>query len=128
VQFSERRGEFSLGENSLKLKKSTVIGVLVGLFVVLLSISLIVCSTSDNQAKAVFKGAITEIYDQTAVVSVVEGNTSISSGTNVSVNLSVNKDTLFKIGDKVMVGYDGYVMESSPAQINTEYVKLLEDK
>ncbi len=98
------------------------------LFVILLSILLIACSNSDNKSKAVFKGVITKINEQTAVASVVEGYNKIRSGTIVSVNLSVNEDTLFIVGDRVVVGYDGSVMEGSPAQSNTEYVELLENE
>lgn len=42
------------------------------------------------------------------------------------VNLSVNSDETFQIGDRIKVGYDGTIMESNPAQINTLSVELID--
>lgn len=71
-----------------------------------------------------FVGTIKEIIDNKALVSatIIDGN---PEG-NVFVNLSVNSDETFQVGDKVKVGYDGTIMESNPAQINTLSVKLID--
>jgi len=44
----------------------------------------------------------------------------------VVVDISVKNDEAFQVGDKVKVGYDGAIRESSPAQINTLSVDLIE--
>ncbi|HWJ79128.1 DUF3221 domain-containing protein [Ureibacillus composti] len=79
-----------------------------------------------GQGDSTLKGEITEIYEQSARVSVIENNDDFSVGTIVSVDLSVNTDTLFGIGDKVIVGYEGTIRESSPPSISTKSVKLIE--
>ncbi|GAA0603335.1 hypothetical protein GCM10009001_20370 [Virgibacillus siamensis] len=42
------------------------------------------------------------------------------------VDLSVNNDKTFQVGDKIKVGFDGKILESNPAQINTLSVELIE--
>jgi hypothetical protein len=71
-----------------------------------------------------FIGTIKEINGNTALVSaiVLEGN---PEG-DVFVDLSVNSDEKFQIGDKVKVGFDGTIKESNPAQINTLSVELVD--
>jgi hypothetical protein len=44
----------------------------------------------------------------------------------VIVNLTVNSDRTYQVGDKVKVGYDGTIMESTPAKINTLSVELVD--
>ena len=44
----------------------------------------------------------------------------------IFVNLSVNEDVTFKVGDRVEVGFDGEIKESYPAQIKTKSVELIE--
>lgn len=48
------------------------------------------------------------------------------SESKVIVNLTVNAEEVFKIGDKIKVGYDGTIKESEPAQINTLSVELID--
>lgn len=86
------------------------------------------CSNSDNEAKADFKGIITEMNGQAAIVYVDEGEMIRSSGAEVTVNLAVNEDTTFTVGDRVKVGYDGGIRETYPLSINTVYVELLESE
>jgi Protein of unknown function (DUF3221) len=71
-----------------------------------------------------FTGTIKEINGNSALVStkVFEGN---PEG-DVFVDLSVNNDETFQVGDKVKVGFDGTIKESNPAQINTLFVELVD--
>lgn len=66
-----------------------------------------------------FTGTIGDINDNQAIVSQTGGG-------NVLVDLSVNSDVTFQVGDKVKVGYNGTMMESDPAIINTHYVELID--
>lgn len=73
-------------------------------------------------ANSSFTGTIKEIKSNTAIV-----NAKLGGGEgDVFVNLSVNSDETYHVGDRVKVGYDGIIMESSPAQINTLFVELID--
>ncbi len=67
-----------------------------------------------------FKGVIKEINENTAIVTPDEGEMILSSGNAVKISLPNAHE--FKIGEKVIVHYDGKIMESDPLQINTELV------
>ncbi len=100
------------------------------LITILLSCLLYTCHSSDiknekYKAKATFIGTIEEITGNIGLVDIEEGEI-LSSGSSVSVDLSVNPTTTFDIGDKVTVGYDGKTMESFPLQINTISVEIVE--
>jgi|SRR5690625_234668 len=72
-----------------------------------------------------FTGTIEEMIDEDRAIvlaSIVENN---PEGL-VFVNLSVNKNEKFQVGNKVKVGFDGTIMESSPAKINTLSVELVD--
>src|SRR5699024_5082092 len=71
--------------------------------------------------KSYFTGTIKDINGNQAIVYAKLGG---GEG-EVVVNLSVNNDETFQVNDKIKVGYDGVVMESSPAQINTISVELV---
>lgn len=69
-----------------------------------------------------FIGTIKDINGHRAIV-----NAKIGEGEgDVFVDLSVNKDETFQVGDKIKVEYDGTILESSPAKINTLSVELVE--
>lgn len=87
---------------------------------------LIACS--NNKPEAEFKGTITEIIGESAIVSADEGEDIRSSGELVEVNLSKNKEVEFNVGDRVRVGYDGPVQEKYPLGINTVFLELLENE
>lgn len=72
-----------------------------------------------------FTGTIEEIYGDIANVYIVEGS-DISTGGRVTVDLSVNSEVTFEVGDRIGVTYDGWVGESSPLSIKTLSVELLE--
>ncbi|MEH7115599.1 DUF3221 domain-containing protein [Neobacillus niacini] len=71
-----------------------------------------------------FIGTIKDINGNTAIGSakVFEGN---PEG-DLFVDLSVNNDETFQVGDKIKVGFDGIIKESNPAQINTLSVELVD--
>src|SRR5690625_3372876 len=78
-------------------------------------------SNEPKTTNSSFTGTIKEINGNKALVYAKSGG---GEG-NVFVDLSVNSDEVFRVGDKVKVGYDGTVRESSPAQINTLSVELI---
>lgn len=82
-------------------------------------------SCSSDGVKATFVGTIEEIYGDSALVSVEEGDI-LRSGRSVYVDLSVNSKEAFKVGDTIKVGYDGMVQESLPLGINTLSVQFVE--
>jgi len=89
-----------------------------------------ITSDTDNEpitsdVTSTFTGTITEIYDQTALVHIDEGEIT-KSGSRVHVDLSKNSETTFHVGDKVKVGYDGEVRESDPLQINVVFIEKVE--
>lgn len=70
-----------------------------------------------------FIGTIKEIHGQSALVHTENGG--IPEG-NVFVDLSVNNDETFEIGDKIKIEFDGTILESNPAQVNTLFVELVD--
>ncbi|MFS0752149.1 DUF3221 domain-containing protein [Oceanobacillus sp. 1P07AA] len=70
-----------------------------------------------------FIGTINEINGNIAIVYSKLGGLE----GDVFVDLSVNNDATFQIGDKINVEYDGTILESNPAQINTLSVELIEN-
>ncbi|KAA0563487.1 DUF3221 domain-containing protein [Bacillus sp. CH30_1T] len=99
---------------------------------IIVLLPIIGCSTSiesseENEIKtenSSFTGTIKEINDNSALVStkVFEGNPE----SDVFVDLSVNNDKTFQVGDKIKVGFEGIIRESNPAQINTLSVVLVD--
>lgn len=78
-----------------------------------------------NELKTInssFTGTIKEIKNNTAIVSAKLGG---AKG-DVFVNLSVNSDEVFQVGDTIKVEYDGTIMESNPAKINTLSIELID--
>ncbi|WP_349947956.1 M56 family metallopeptidase [Lacrimispora sp. BS-2] len=75
-----------------------------------------------------FAGTVTEVYDNTILVIVDEGEEVRRSSDLMSVSLDVKlKDSMthFNVGDKVIVYYNGVIAESYPAQVNTVYAIVL---
>lgn len=103
-----------------------MIRVFQGLVIIAL-LTIIGCSNSNDDIKtdtAYFTGVIKEIDGNSGLVSakIFEDN---PEG-DVLVDLSVNTNQEFQEGDKIKVGFDGNVMESYPAQINTLSVELVD--
>lgn len=68
-----------------------------------------------------FVGTIKDINGHRAIA-----NAKIGGGEgDVFVDLSVNKDETFQVGDKIKIEYDGTILESNPAKINTLSVELV---
>ncbi len=67
-----------------------------------------------------FKATIQEVYDGSYIVVVDEGEDVRSS----SDLISIDTEELFKVGDRVIVEFDGVIMESYPAQINLISIEL----
>lgn len=77
-----------------------------------------------------FSGIVDEVYEQSILVRVNEGEDEINSSDLMSVSLDVTlKDSMiyFEIGDEVRVYYDGSIAESYPAQINKVYAIMIVD-
>ena len=97
------------------------------LFILFTACLLVACNTEDVKYEddselplAYFTGTIEEINSPSrAVVNSDEYG-------RIFVNLSVNKDATFQVGDRVKVGFDGEIKESYPAQIKTKSVELIE--
>lgn len=77
-----------------------------------------------------FSGIIDEVYEQSILVRVNEGEDEKRSSDLMSVSLDVMlKDsmTFFEVGEEVRVYYDGSIAESYPAQINKVYAIIIVD-
>lgn len=64
-----------------------------------------------------FEGVITELYGESALVSVENGWPIRSSGDQVLVGLNEEQKKTATAGDRIRVRYDGMVMESYPLQL-----------
>ena len=71
-----------------------------------------------------FAGVVVEVFDNSILVKVNEGEDVLTSSDLMSVSLDVEMTgaTDFAIGDDVVVFYDGNIAESYPAQINKVYM------
>ena len=66
-----------------------------------------------------------------ATIEEIHGNRAIvidQTGGRIWVDLSVNRFVTFQVGDEVVVGHDGAMQESDPAQIGTLSVELVEER
>lgn len=78
----------------------------------------------EKDVKATFVGTIQEITGDSAIVNAVREDGKVLG--TISIDLAVNPNETFQIGDKVRVGYNGIIMESAPAQVRTLTVKKVE--
>ncbi|OLS38259.1 hypothetical protein BTR22_07150 [Alkalihalophilus pseudofirmus] len=97
---------------------------LMRVFMLLTLCLLAACSNGDQMQNAAFTGTIESIHNDSAIIAIEEGEI-LSSGDKVSVNLAVNEEETFQVGDQVVVEYDGAVMESYPLQVHTISIKLI---
>ncbi|RIX50202.1 hypothetical protein D3P08_20325 [Paenibacillus nanensis] len=91
---------------------------------VLLCTFLFACGS--DAGKATFKGTIEEINGASALVNIVEGDI-LKSGRSVYVDLSVNSEVVFKVGDTIEVEYTGTVRETSPLSIDIVSVQFADE-
>ncbi|BAK16744.1 ABC-type sugar transport system, ATPase component [Solibacillus silvestris StLB046] len=96
------------------------------LYLFLLSSMLFACNSPENDVKATFVGIIEEVHEESATVSVIEADGIYKISGLVNINLSVNPEESFQVGDKVKVGYDGTTMETSPLGIKTLTLEKVE--
>ncbi|ASV67037.1 hypothetical protein MKX67_03515 [Cytobacillus sp. FSL W7-1323] len=97
------------------------------LFCSIVVASLLFACGSENlekDVKATFVGTIQEFTGDSAIIDAAEVDGKTLG--QISINLAVNPNETFQIGDRVRVGYDGMIMESAPAQINTLTVEKVE--
>ena len=89
--------------------------------------SLLFACGSENleiDVKATFVGTIQEITGDSAIIDAAhEDGKTIGQ---ISIDLAVNPNETFQIGDKVRIGYDGTIMESAPLQVITLTVEKVE--
>lgn len=97
-------------------------GLLITLSLLLMFVSACTTKKETESSEYKFIGTISKIEDNIAIVSIEEGEI-LNSGNTVKVDLSVNKEDVFFIGDKVEVEYDGMIRESNPLSINTISIK-----
>ncbi|MEC2072469.1 hypothetical protein [Alkalihalophilus marmarensis] len=97
---------------------------LMRVFMLLTVCLLAACSNEDQMQNAAFTGTIESIHNDSAIIAIEEGEI-LSSGDKVGVNLAVNEEDMFAVGDQVVVEYDGAVMESYPLQVHTISIKLI---
>ena len=71
-----------------------------------------------------FSGVVVEVFDNSILVKVNEGEDVMMSSDLMSVSLDVEMIGVidYAIGDDVVVFYDGNIAESYPAQINKVYM------
>ena len=98
-------------------------GVILAFVAVVLVTGLITGCGKDKEVT--FKGVIIEWSETTAVVTPDEGEQILNSGDKVVVDMTKG-DGKFTLGDRVLVTYDGTVMESYPLQIRTIRVEHAE--
>lgn len=118
-------------KNVLNFKKpSRVIIVAAVALVAVLSVGFAVnrtttpMSMSNVVQEPHFTGTVTEVNDNTILVSVNESEDVHGISDLISVSLNVKlKDSMtdFAVGDRVIVYYNGKIAESYPAQVNTVY-------
>ena len=102
----------------------------IGVFISLLLLS--GCTVPMNMDSVVkephFAGVVVEVYDNSILVSVNEGEEARKSSDLINVSLNVElKDSMteFISGDEVIVYYDGTIAESYPAQLLKVYAIVL---
>lgn len=101
------------------------------LFMIIFFGLLSACGSSDDnksdnsETKSTFTGTIETIDGKNAIVGIEDGEI-LRSGRKASVDLSAAGDTVFEIGDKIKVGYDGTIQEKYPLGITTTFVELID--
>lgn len=87
------------------------------LMILILLLALIGCSAEETYF---FRATIQEITDGGYIVLVDEGD-----AIRQSVDLiAIATDEVFEVGDRVIIEYDGVIMESYPGQVNLLSIEL----
>lgn len=100
------------------------------LITILLSCLLAACNSAgiqkeETQVKASLIGQIEYINNQSATVVVTKDESTNKIAGTIIINLSVNPNETFEVGDKVKVGYDGTTMETAPVRIEALTVEKI---
>lgn len=101
------------------------------MLIIIIMLVLFGCSNPIDSSEPNTIDSDTPYYHFTGTIKEITGNTAIVYGKlggskgNVFVDLSVNRNEIFRVGDEVKVGYDGIILESNPAQINTLSVEIM---
>ena len=116
----------------VKVKKMTwLIVVVVVLICLIVDYIFKPMTMNDIYHEPNFTGVIAEVHDKSIVVSVNDGEGELKSSNKMRVSLDVKlKDsmTTFNVGQQVKIFYDGVILESYPAKIDTVYAILLVNK
>ncbi|MEH7247931.1 DUF3221 domain-containing protein [Neobacillus niacini] len=101
---------------------------------IIVLLTIVGCSNSTDRSEEKNNDIKTENSSFVGIIKKINGNSAIVSAKvfegnpegDVFVDLFVNNDETFQVGDKVKVGFDGTIKESYPAQINTLSVELVD--
>ncbi|WP_301107245.1 hypothetical protein [Sporosarcina sp.] len=78
----------------------------------------------DKKVKATLVGTIQEIIGDNALIHAEQEDGKVLG--QIEINLAVNSDENFQVGDQVRVGYDGGIMETAPMKVITISVEKIE--
>lgn len=104
------------------MKKKIVLFIAVVIMIAVLIISL-------NNTNETFTATVLENMGTSFMVEPIEGETELNSSDKISVKVPQKNGTLldlseFTTGSKVVITYNGVIMESYPAQINASKIKF----
>ncbi|MFU0827385.1 MAG: DUF3221 domain-containing protein [Lachnoclostridium sp.] len=115
----------------MKIKKLYLITIpLVLMLILLLAYIFRPMTMNDIYKEPNFKGIVTEVYEDTILVSVNEDEDEFNNSEKISVSLNVKlKDSMthFSVGDNVSVYYNGVILDTIPAQVDQVYAIILRD-
>ncbi|MGD9567223.1 MAG: DUF3221 domain-containing protein [Sedimentibacter sp.] len=88
-------------------------------------------NTNENTEKVTFNATVIENKGTSILVNPEEGSPELNSSDKIVVRVPIDNATLkdlseFTEGSKVIITYNGMIMESYPAQINAYDVELSE--
>ena len=104
------------------------------LYLVLILVLLSSCSkkidSNNLNEQTNFVGVIEEVYVESILIIVDEGEDELKSSDLIMVSLDVEIENMlddYEVGDRVRVYYDGEIAETYPAQINKVYAIVIEE-
>lgn len=80
----------------------------------------------ENQEHS-FYGTILESYPTYMIVKPNEGEEERNSSDKFHIDLTKTNDILYKVGANVKITYNGFILESYPAQINATKIEVITD-
>jgi len=91
---------------------------------IILLISLVACKQDTSPNNPILKGRVIDIDNRVALLELEEDQALLSSGQRVSIYIGYTGHKQIKLGDRLMVTYQGEVMESDPLQVQVVSVLL----